>query len=88
MKHSGDVVRKNVIEMNEHQKEMRELITANEKQEFFYKVDDPVYYEFRTNIKDKKEWNNKIKSIQLSAEKTIWRTDKDYEKICKEMLTK
>lgn len=58
---------------------MRETISANEKREFFYKVDDPVYYEFRTNIKDKKEWNKKIKAIELSAEKTIWRTDKDME---------
>ena len=73
--------------MNEHQKEIREWITANEKQDFFFKVDDPVYYEFRTNIKDKTVFNQKLKSIQLSAEKTIWRTDKDYQKACRELCT-
>ena len=63
MKNSGDVVRKNIIEMNEHQKEMREMIAGNEKREFYFKVDDPVYNEFRKNIKDKAEYNKKLKSI-------------------------
>lgn len=40
--------------MNEHQKEMREWITGNDKHDYYYKTDDPVYYEFRTNIKDRK----------------------------------
>ena len=63
MKNSGDVIRKNIIEMNEHQKEMREMISGNEKREFYFKVDDPVYNEFRKNIKDKAEYNKKLKSI-------------------------
>ena len=63
MMNSKDVINKNIIEMNAHQKEMREIITSNEKHQFYFKVDDPVYNEFRRNIKDKAEYNKKLKSI-------------------------
>ena len=54
----------------------------------YHKVDDPIYDSFREHIKQRDEFNNHVKEIQLNDRIKIWRTERDIEKDCKEKLAK
>lgn len=60
----------------------------NPDMEFYAKTDDPVYQEFRNNIRDREAFNKKIKGIKLNDRIKIWRTNRSIEDDCKAILFK
>ena len=54
----------------------------------YHKVDDPVYDEFKENIRLRDEFKNHIKEIQLNDRVKIWRTLRDVEADTKERMAK
>jgi hypothetical protein len=71
--------------LNSHQQEIRAML-LNPDTEFYAKTDDPVYEEFRKNIRDREAFNNKIQSIKLNDRIKIWRTQRNIEEDCKAIL--
>ena len=60
----------------------------NPDTEIYHKINDPVYENFRQNIRDRESFNNNIKNIKLNDRIRIWRTTRDIEQDCKKALAK
>ena len=71
--------------MNAHQLEIRAML-MNPDNEFYARTDDPVYEEFRKNIRDREQFNKKIQGIKLNDRIKIWRTHRSIEDDCKAIL--
>uniref|UniRef100_A0A7S3CSK2 Uncharacterized protein n=1 Tax=Strombidium rassoulzadegani TaxID=1082188 RepID=A0A7S3CSK2_9SPIT len=66
---------------------MSQLLNDPEQQ-IYHRVDDPVYDEFRQNIRERESFLNNISDIELNDRVRIWRTNRDIEKNCKEKMLK
>lgn len=73
--------------LNAHQQEIRAML-MNPDNEFYARTDDPVYEEFRKNIRDREQFNSKIQGIKLNDRIKIWRTNRRIEEDCKAILKK
>jgi hypothetical protein len=60
----------------------------NPDNEFYARTNDPVYEEFRKNIRDRESFNKKIQGIKLNDRIKIWRTNRNIEEDCKAILAK
>lgn len=60
----------------------------NPDNEFYHRVDDPVYEEFRRNIRDREAFNSRIHGIKLNDRISIWHTHRKIDDDCKAILKK
>tara|TARA_B110000305_G_C18986262_1_gene423969 strand:+ start:175 stop:399 length:225 start_codon:yes stop_codon:yes gene_type:complete len=60
----------------------------NPDNELYYRTDDPVYEEFRKNIRDRESFNKKIQGIKINERIKIWRTERNIDDDCKAILKK
>ena len=64
------------------------LIKDDDQLVIYHKVNDPIYDSFREHVKQRDEFNNHIKEIELNSRIKIWRTLRDVEKDTKERVAK
>jgi hypothetical protein len=75
--------RDSFIPQNQQEAALHAML-KNDNITIYHKVDDPIYDEFRSHVKERDEFNHHIKEIELNDRIKIWRTIRDVEKDTKE----